>query len=142
MEQLDKHGLDKAYQDVNHIYYDRKYNTLFISGTNSTNDLITDLSIPLNQLENTQRYRQALQLVNLYDPRTIVGHSLGASITNTLLNHFNKNYIKYQGRGYASPIVLNAPGMKTYRKIGDPISILNRQANILPSTGINPHSYN
>lgn len=82
--------------------------------------------------------------MSLYRPRTLVGHSLSGAIVNHILHTYNKlpNRILYTGRVYNSPIVSNAPGLTSYRKIGDLISLTNRQAEILPYTGINPHSYN
>jgi pimeloyl-ACP methyl ester carboxylesterase len=105
-------------------------------------DVFTDLSIPINQLRNTDRYHQALQAVQLYKPHTLVGHSLGSAIANQILAENNTvDNIKYLARLYAAPILSNSIGAVSYRNYFDPISITNREAIMKFSTSINPHGY-
>lgn len=83
-----------------------------------------------------------MELTDLYQPKKLVGHSLGSAIVNQILFEKNKtDNIRYIGRGYAAPIMRNSIGMFTYRHYLDPISITNREATMTMPEGFNPHAY-
>ena len=65
-----KNGFDKAYGNhLNRSYYDPNTKSLFVAGTDPTDisDLLTDATIPLGMIGLTERYRQADQLIKIYN---------------------------------------------------------------------------
>ena len=130
-------GLNKAYNNINNHFYDSENKVLYIAGTKSFDDVMTDMTIPLNMLEFTPRYTQAEQLYKLYEPNVIVGHSLSGLIAKKLNDKYGVAY-----RSYGAPII--GFGDKQYerrRHIGDPISIFDKKARIIGGVMDNPHSY-
>ena len=136
----DSYYIDKAYNDPNSVVYEPKTDTLYIAGTHSTSDLLTDLTLPIGMLNKTDRYQSAKQLYELYGrPRNIVSHSLGGSIALELNKEYNNNI---NVTTYGSPVVDINPFQKPQRRrhYGDPVSMMDFGATSSFSSGWNPHS--
>lgn len=132
-------GLDRSYQSDNNLYIYNK--TLFISGTHSARDVITDLAIPFHLLNKTQRYKDAENILeNNPQVNVIVGHSLGSAIGHILSD---RGQIK-ASRLYGSPTLFNHPKIINFRHYGDPVSLSNRVGASSETNAYfgNPHSYN
>jgi len=131
--------IERAYNDVNNVYYDSGTDTMAIAGTHSLSDVLTDVNIPFGTLSRTDRYQQAKQLYNLYGkPKNVVGHSLGSSIALELQREYpDMNVITY-----GAPIVDINPFQRPQRSrhYGDPISMMDFGATSSFSSGWNPHS--
>lgn len=89
-------SLAKAY-DYNHPYVVGK--TLFIPGTRSASDVLSDLAIPFGMLSITPAYQDALAELLRSDVDTIVGHSLGAAVAAELGRKYNVFDV-----GFGSPV--------------------------------------
>ena len=96
----DSKGLEKAYKDVNNVYFND--GVLYVSGThlNKIDDIVADMNIPSQTLSNTKRYEQLEQLIDLYKPNTLVGHSLGGS----LVLEFQRRNPYVEVRTYGAPV--------------------------------------
>jgi hypothetical protein len=130
-------GLKRAYKNINNHFYDDENKVLYIAGTHSAEDVLTDATIPLNMLEFTPRYKQTEQLYKLYQPDVIVGHSLSGMIAKKLNEKYGVPY-----RSYGGPIIgIGKKDINRRRHFGDPISILDRKALIIGGIMDNPHSY-
>jgi len=88
-------GLDYAYASVDNIYI--HHNTMFIAGTNPRTvgsylkDVMTDITIPLHMLSYTPRYKYAEYILEQNPQITsVVGHSLGGAIAQTLVEQKKK----------------------------------------------------
>lgn len=138
MAKRDEMFLSRAYDDVNHHYYDDKTETLYISGTNPFDykDIQADINIPFGTLSTTDRYKQMEQLIQLYNPKHLVGHSLGGSE----VLEYQKYNPQISVRTYGAPVMSITPGER-YRHNWDPISMLDWGAQSSSSSGWNPHSY-
>jgi len=99
---------------------------------------MTDLTIPLNVLSLTPRYKQAEQLIKLYNPKTLVGHSLAGRIFNDI-GKINK---LLNVRTYGAPIISAPWSSSTNRQshYGDPIALFDLGAR-REGLMTNPHSY-
>jgi hypothetical protein len=99
---------------------------------------MTDLTIPLNVLSLTPRYKQAEQLINLYNPKNLVGHSLAGRIFNDI-GETNKSL---NVRTYGAPILSMPWSSSSNRQshYGDPIALFDLGAHREGLMG-NPHSY-
>jgi len=138
----DEQGLSHAYNDPNHIHWDESTKTLFVAGTDPTNvhDLYADLQIPFGNLKNTDKYKQVQEIVDLYKPIRLVGHSLGAA---TILELNKRHGSIYETTTYGSPTI-SAPweqGANRYSRLGDPISMFDFGAHHSLPSNYNPHSY-
>jgi len=139
----DEQGLNHAYNDPNGVHYDETSKTLFVAGTdiiNRPSDLYADLQIPIGNLANTQRYKQVQEIVNLYKPVNLTGHSLGSAVI-LQLNKEHGNI--YRTKTYGSPTI-SAPwekGANRYARIGDLISAFDTAAHHSLPSSFNPHSY-
>ena len=111
--------------------------TVYVAGTHTAQDVLTDMSIPIGRLSQTNRYKQFEQIMNLYPEITqAVGHSLGASIVlEYLKNNPQRQLIT---RTYAAPVISGSPGQR-YRHYGDFISALDFGAQSSAYFG-DPHS--
>ena len=129
-------GLSTAYSRPNGLYRDG--NVLYIAGTRSFGDVIDDLRIPLNDTVHTQRYRDAVPMMNGVD--VVVGHSLGGAVALSLSQHYPARPITY-----AAPVFdlnpFDSSGRDRYRHIGDPVAFLDLAANTSAPTSLNPHSF-
>ncbi len=125
--------------DDNFVSEDGK--TLYISGTHSVGDVITDLTLPARVLlRRTPRYRESLDMLDLHpEIETVVGHSLGGAIGTALI----MDHPGLKGRMYGSPTMMGHKDIEYYRHSGDPVSISN-MFGARPHTTFrwgNPHSY-
>ena len=73
-------GLSIAYSRPNGLYRDG--NVLFFAGTKSVGDIVDDLRIPLNDTVHSQRFRDAVPMMN--GVNIVVGHSLGGAVALSL----------------------------------------------------------
>jgi hypothetical protein len=119
---------------------------MYIAGTRDIADVMTDAHLVpqlLNRdfrepLRRTPRYRTAEQV--LYDNpqvKTIVGHSLGGAISDTLAD----NDIRFYSRSYGAPLRQAGPRGQLMRHPYDPISVMNERARTTPYGLFASHSY-
>ena len=126
-------------------YYDKKYDTLVISGTKSLDDVLIDaINVPTNTITTTERYKEAAKLYEKHKPSTIVSHSLGSLIANEINNRYNhKGEVYIYNAPLVSGISRIRKNVKDYSQYGDIVSGLDFTAR--RKTGsINPikaHSY-
>lgn len=76
---------------------------MFISGTHKPEDIIDDLELPLNVLEQSNRYKTAKTMYEQNNPTFLYAHSLAGAI----LNHLNNNIPSMQKKQvtiYNSPL--------------------------------------
>ena len=71
----------------------RRGNVLCIAGTKSFGDVVDDLRTPLNEVADTQRYRDAVPLMHGVD--VVVGHSLGGSVALSLAKAYGVKSVRY-----------------------------------------------
>jgi len=129
--------LDQAYSHPDNVVV--KGDTMYIAGTHSMRDVITDISIPFGMIERTERYRQARDiLAKNPDVTTVVGHSLGGIIAE----HLVKNSSHLSAVSYSAPSISNYRNVEYRRNYLDPISGLNiSAASTRYSLRRNPHGY-
>ena len=84
-EQHHVDGLNAAYASKSGVV--RRGTVLFIAGTRSFGDVVDDVRIPFNDVENTQRYRDAMPLMS--GVSEVVGHSLGGAVALALSRHYS-----------------------------------------------------
>jgi hypothetical protein len=134
--------LQKAYEREDGLY--RQGNTLYIAGTKSFGDMRDDLLIPFHQTYRSQRWQDASKYVKEHTGvTTLVGHSLGGSVALDLQQHMMRTHHRpMESRVYGTPAVsMGGEGnVQRYRHPLDPISIFDRGAKLVPTTGLNPHS--
>ena len=136
----DQEGLDRAYASDTNIYVDNNSGKMYIAGTKSWQDAMTDVTIMFPGLiTKTPRFKQAEKVLR-ENPAVsqIIAHSLGSEIAHQLV----KKYRYTSGVLYAHPTVsfYNNPRLVSHRHFGDPISMGDFAASSTFSW--NPHSYN
>ena len=133
----DARGLELAYAAPNNTF--RQGETLYISGTHELRDVLDDTLIPFNAVHLSNRYAQAQDAL-APGITTIVGHSLGAAVAARLA----EQNPRLPARLYGAPRISwssNANSrIKSVRRYGDPVSLLDRGASSSVG-GFNPHSY-
>ena len=95
--------------------------------------------LPTVGVHHTQRYADAMAAMTPGITH-IVGHSLGASAARAIA----VDNPRLQARLYAAPSVTwrnTNPRIQSFRRIGDPISLLDRAAHHSLPSGVNPHAY-
>lgn len=127
------------------IYADNS--VLYIAGTSSIDDVITDLFIPMQQIRQTERYQYAYDYIKKNENKEsqiieVVGHSLGSAIGEALSQDFPNIYFRL----YGSPSIQGNQSKRVmyYRHPYDPVSITNIMPNLTEMPlleGINPHAY-
>ena len=147
-EITDSEGLRKAY-DQGDFYIHGK--TMFIAGSHTKRDWFDDITkIPVwGDLRNSERYQKVLkEFENQGQIDTVVGHSLGGSVSLEL----QKNYPdrKLKSRTYGAPVMdllgSESENVDRYRNWLDPVSVLDRGAkksikwNVLDSGSLT-HDY-
>lgn len=117
---------------------------MFIAGTNPRTinsylkDVMTDITIPLNMLSHTPRYNYAEYMLDQNPQITsVVGHSLGGAITQILVERKKKII----GRIYGAPIMRSHERVRSFRHVGDPVSINAQPISENYLHFGNPHSY-
>jgi hypothetical protein len=149
-------GLDKAYADDKGLYYDKDKGTLFIAGTkwdtpiHAFQDVGDDIfGLPTGDTVNSVRYIDADRFIRTQPKgsiKTLVGHSLGASVSNEL----NKQYSE-KGESAYKTVTYGAPNLSlsetkqpnNFRHSGDYISMLDN-SGVSIGGSLNPlvaHSY-
>lgn len=141
MNLTDEEGLKKAYDSPNSNYING--DTLYIAGTHTLSDVMTDLTIPIHALHMTTRYKQSEKILNENkNIKNIVGHSLGSAILTVLKEKNENKYSNVKGRAYGSPTILPHKDIKYFRHPGDPVSIVNVFSGATDEHYLNnPHSY-
>ena len=108
---------------------------MYIAGTRDIGDVIDDLRIPMNDVENTTRYRSAS--FKMKGVSTVVGHSLGGSVALALARHFSVSPVTY-----GAPVVDFGPGVEhRHRHWFDPVAIFDFAAQTTFAPTVNPHSF-
>jgi len=142
----DSEGLSRAYKQQDKLYINN--NKLYIAGTSSLRDVYDDLKIPFQLTRYSQRYKDAEKVLrNNPDIDTLIGHSLGSSVSLELnKNHYNK----YKTRNYSSPVFdmfknnsVNDKNLR-FKTNYDIISMFDKNAINISKPSINPlnlHSY-
>jgi hypothetical protein len=123
---------------------------MYVAGTSSVDDVLTDVTIPFGQIRETRRFNRAKKaLLRHPEINTVVGHSLGAEIAQELSTF---KQVK-RGRAYGSPSIIGRSKMRYVRGYGDPVSASNMFGEMINDmfhdgkrfrTQIevgNPHSY-
>lgn len=142
----DSEGLSRAYKQPDKLYIN--HNILYIAGTSNLRDVYDDLKIPFHLTKYSKRYEDAEKILrNNNDIDTLIGHSLGSSVSLEL----NKNYDnKFTTRNYSSPVFdifknnsVNDKNLR-FKTSGDIISFFDKNAINISKPSINPlslHSY-
>lgn len=128
--------MSQAYNAPSNVF--RMGDTLYISGSHEARDwLVDDPLIPFGKVDWSNRYAQASTALGP-GIRHVVGHSLGAAVAARLA----EENPSLQARLYGAPRISWTPNprIQSYRRFGDPISILDRGATSSVG-GLNPHSY-
>jgi hypothetical protein len=138
----DAEGLAKAYGSPLNIHVDLESKTMYIAGTQPTS--ISDweddvLYIPTDRVEHTARYKQA-KLYMTQGIERVVGHSLGGSVALLLQRENPKLESVTYGAPVFNPIPTGSVNTR-YRHWGDPVSMMDNNANTSWSSGLNTHSY-
>ena len=129
-------GLAAAYATDTGVV--RRGNVLYIAGKKSFGDVLDDERIPLNDVADTQRHRDAVPLMQGVD--VVVGHSLGGSVALSLAKAYG---VKSVTNG-APVIDLNpddSQGMYRHRHVGDPVALLDLAADTSLPSSFNTHSF-
>jgi hypothetical protein len=145
-------GLDKAYASPKYVYQNGE--TLYIGGTQTAHDIWDDLKIPFNKVDQSQRYKDASQVIekNIVEGHpihNIVAHSLGASAGLKLVDKY-PNY-PMTTTSYGAPIAVASNQLispiisgERYRHPYDGVSGFDYGAKTIPIQDPkvwNPHSY-
>ena len=129
-------GLVAAYATESGLF--RSGNVLYIAGTKSLGDVFDDLKIPFHDVEDTQRYRDAVPLLSGVD--IVVGHSVGGSVALSLADKYDLESITY-----GAPVIdlnpFDSSGSNRHPQGGDPVALLDLAAQTTSSPGWNPHSF-
>lgn len=134
----------------NNIAMSSDNRVMFISGThrnemNPASDYYTDFRLALGQLPTTARFRQAEQMLHLYNPEVLVGHSLGSSIAKELHNRYayKPGYNLRRSRYYNPPFTpftrLGRGEISMAHRL-DPVGVLDTVSQRSFHLG-SPHSY-
>ena len=132
----DRAGLKNAYDSPSGLYKTGK--TLYISGTTGkdgsiTRDILDDLiHLPSRKAENTEKYKDAMNMLNKSPEITrLVGHSLASAVINRI-NELQPN--KFESTTYATPAVKpkrkgkQDPRRRDWRNPNDVVSALDGYA--------------
>ena len=138
----DEEGLKRAYDTQDGLY--QHYNKLFIAGTKDfPQDHLDDLKLPFDDtLNKTKRGRDAdAYYRSHHEIDTIIGHSLGGSVSLALENKYKKEgnnpYGIVQSKTFGSPTVstiFSGTSPNRIRWAGDPISAFDfGSTTVMPS---------
>ena len=121
--------------------------TMYIAGTrldrmSGVRDVLDDFTlIPTRQASSTQRFQQALAALKKSKGvvKYLVGHSLGGAAAAALTERFEG----LQAWVYGAPLLRSSGSVrvKSFRHQYDPISALDRGAQVSRAPGYNTHSY-
>ena len=112
------------------VYYDKKKEKLLVSvaGIHNLSDVCTDLYLAAGHLKDTIRFKEAENVLNKakvkygVDSTTVVGHSLGGSVSQYIAGSKDKAYTLDKGATIGQKTRLNK---SAYRSSGDAVSLLN-----------------
>jgi hypothetical protein len=123
--------------------WDPTTQTLAIAGTHSISDVFVDALLPIGKaLELTNRYKTAEAEFVKRNPKFVISHSLGASISESLAQNFQRRDTEYRMYGHPTLKLFEGnPKITSFRRVGDPIAMFDESAVTLPPTSLNPHSY-
>ena len=121
---------DGLSNDNQQVYYDKKKKKLLVSvaGTHNLKDVGTDVYLAMGHLKDTNRYKEAENVLNKakvkygVDNATVVGHSLGGSISQYIAGSKDKAYTLDKGATIGQKTRSNE---NAYRTSGDAVSLLN-----------------
>ena len=121
---------DGLSNDNQQVYYDKKKKKLLVSvaGTHNLKDVGTDVYLAMGHLKDTNRYKEAENVLNKakvkygVDNATVVGHSLGGSVSQYIAGKNDKVYTLDKGATIGQKTRSNE---NAYRTTGDAVSLLN-----------------
>ena len=126
----DSEGLKRAYEHGDYYTHGR---TMFVAGSHTARDWFDDFSkVPAwGDLKGSYRYQKALEeFKNNRDIDTVVGHSLGGSVSLELQKNYPSRIKK--SRTYGAPVMdllgSESENVDRYRNWLDPVSIFDRGA--------------
>ena len=131
----DREGLQRAY-DQGDSY--QRGDTLYVSGSHTKRDWYDNFTkMPFwGDLRKSHRYEQADKMLDANkDIHTVVGHSLGGSVSHEL----QRNHPGLRTVTYGSPAISWGSGGERYRNRYDPFSMLDRAD--VRETHPNPMAY-
>ena len=144
----DSEGLRRAYAQGDYYVHGK---TMFIAGSHTQRDWFDDVTkIPAwGDLRNSERYQKVQKPFEAQGQiDTVVGHSLGGSVSLELQKNYPDRKIK--SRTYGAPVIdllgSESENVDRYRNWLDPVSILDRGAkksikwNVLDSGSLT-HDY-
>ena len=147
-EITDAEGLSKAYKHGDYYVHGK---TMFIAGSHTTRDWFDDITkIPVwGDVRESDRYQKVLsEFKNQDEIDTVVGHSLGGSVSLELQKNYPDRIKKI--RTYGAPVMdllgSEAASNDRYRNWLDPVSVFDRGAkksikwNVLDSGSLT-HDY-
>ena len=116
--------------DNQQVYYDKKKGKLLVSvaGTHNLSDVGTDAYLAFGHLKDTNRYKEAENVLNKakvkygVDHATVVGHSLGGSVSQYIAGSKDQAYTLDKGATINQKTRSNE---NAYRTSGDAVSLLN-----------------
>jgi hypothetical protein len=133
----DSEGLRRAYQQGDYYVHQDKVggDKLFIAGSHTAKDWYDDVTkIPFwGDLRESDRYKNVVNVLkDNKNISTIIGHSLGGSVSLELQKNFNDRQLKT--RTYGAPVFdpfgfMNDKKNERYRNWFDPVSLFDRGAN-------------
>lgn len=112
------------------VFHNPEKNKLIVgvAGTHNLSDVLTDVNLALGNLKNTDRYKEARDILNRakdkYKPNEVVlgSHSLGGSISQYIAGKDDKVYTLDKGATIGQKTRKNEQGFRTQ---GDVVSLLN-----------------
>ena len=126
----DAEGLQRAYKQGDYYIHGK---TMFIAGSHTARDWFDDFTkIPIwGDLRDSERYQKVLeQFKNRGEIDTVVGHSLGGSVSLELQKNYPDRIKK--SRTYGAPVMdllgSESENVDRYRNWLDPVSIFDRGA--------------
>ena len=146
-EDGDDYDYDEGLSNHNQqVYYDKKKKKLLVSvaGTHNLSDVGTDLYLAAGHLKDTNRFKEAENVLNKakvkygVDSATVVGHSLGGSVSQYIAGSKDKAYTLDKGATILQPTRANE---KAYRTRGDAVSLLGSGIKTIAKPKPKPKSF-
>ena len=144
----DSEGLRRAYEQGDYYVHGK---TMFIAGSHTARDWFDDITkVPAwGDLKNSDRYQKVQTKFEEQDQiDTVVGHSLGGSVSLELQKNYPERKLK--SRTYGAPVMdllgSESENVDRYRNWFDPVSVFDRGAkksikwNVLDSGSLT-HDY-
>jgi hypothetical protein len=136
-QELGKYGYNRDNQlssKNQQVYFNPSNNKLLVNvaGTHNLSDIGTDLYLGLGLLKQTNRRKQADQVLKQAKAKygvnmaTLTGHSLGSGITNSISKGGDKVFNSNSAYGINQKARAN---VKNYNVYGDPVSFFSPNKN-------------